>query len=107
MLSGSEVPGYKLVAGKKGNRQWSDAKLAEETLKMMRLKESEMYDFKLISPTTADKLAKIGTIGIRQWPKLQELITQKTGSPHVAPVTDSRPALMAKPVADEFEALPA
>ena len=102
LLAGDGVPGYKLVAGKKGNRQWSDPKVVEETLKSMRLKEAEMYDFKLISPTSADKLAKAGTIGPRQWPKLQELIVQKDGSPHVAPVTDSRPALTVTPVVDDF-----
>ncbi len=103
LLGGAPVPGYKLVQGKKGNRAWSNPGEAETLFKTMRLKESEMYDFKLISPTSADKLAKAGTIGPRQWPKVQTLITQKEGAPHVAPVSDSRPALTVKPVADEFE----
>jgi hypothetical protein len=68
----------------------------------MRVKLEDMYDFKLISPTTADKLAKAGTIGPRQWPKLQSLITQSEGKPHVAPSTDSRPALVVTPVVDDF-----
>ena len=102
LLAGSEVPGYKLVAGKKGNRAWSKPADVEALLKSMRLKEAEMYDFKLISPTSADKLAKAGTIGPRQWPKLQEMITQKDGEPHVAPASDSRPALTVTPVVDDF-----
>jgi hypothetical protein len=102
LLAGAPVPGFKLVQGKKGNRQWTDAKVAEETLKTMRVKLEEMYDFKLISPTTAEKLAKAGTIGPRQWPKLQGLITQNEGKPHVAPESDSRPALVVTPVADDF-----
>ena len=102
LLAGAPVPGYKLVQGKRGARQWTDAKVAEETLKTMRVKLEDMYDFKLISPTTADKLAKAGTIGPRQWPKLQGLITQSEGKPHVAPVSDSRPALVVTPVADDF-----
>jgi hypothetical protein len=102
LLAGAPVPGYKLVQGKRGARQWSDAKVAEETLKTMRVKLEDMYDFKLISPTTADKLAKAGTIGPRQWPKLQGLITQSEGKPHVAPVSDSRPALVVTPVVDDF-----
>jgi hypothetical protein len=105
LLAGDDVPGFKLVQGKRGARQWADAKAAEETLKAMRLKESEMYDFKLISPTTADKLAKAGTIGPKQWTKVQALIVQKEGAPHVAPVSDSRPALVVTPVADDFENL--
>jgi len=102
LLAGENVPGFKVVQGKKGARQWADAKVAEETLKTMRVKLEEMYDFKLISPTTAEKLAKAGTIGPRQWPKLQGLITQNEGKPHVAPATDSRPALVVTPVADDF-----
>ena len=105
LLAGIPVPGYKLVPGKKGSRSWSNPAEAEAAMKAMRLKEAEMYDFKLISPTSADKLAKAGTIGPRQWPKLQSLITQRDGAPHVAPVSDPRPALQVKPVADEFEDL--
>jgi hypothetical protein len=102
LLAGDNVPGFKLVQGKRSARQWTDAKVAEETLKTMRVKLEDMYDFKLISPTTADKLAKAGTIGPRQWPKLQGLITQSEGKPHVAPSTDSRPALVVTPVVDDF-----
>jgi hypothetical protein len=102
LLAGDNVPGFKLVQGKRGARQWTDAKVAEETLKTMRVKLEDMYDFKLISPTTADKLAKAGTIGPRQWPKLQSLITQSEGKPHVAPDSDSRPALVVTPVVEDF-----
>ena len=68
----------------------------------MRLKVEEMYDLKLISPTTAEKLAKAGTIGPRQWPKLQEIIEQPEGKASVAPVSDKRPALKIAAVEDEF-----
>lgn len=106
LSAGRDVPGYKLVEGKRGHRKWQDDAAAEAMLKSMRLKREEMYDFSLISPTTAEKLAKNGTIGERQWPKLQALITQKDGGPSVAPADDPRPAisLMAKP--EDFEALP-
>ena len=105
LSAGRDVPGYKLVEGRKGRREWSDDAGAEAMLKSMRLKREEMYDFKLISPTTAEKLAKAGVIGERQWPKLQSLITQSDGGPSVAPASDPRPAisLMAKP--EDFEAL--
>lgn len=103
LLAGAPVPGYKLVQGKRGNRQWQDAKAAEELLKGMRVKLEDMYDLKLISPTSADKLHKAGTIGPRQWPKVQALITQSEGKPHVAPASDTRAALDVRPVVDEFE----
>jgi hypothetical protein len=102
LLAGAPVPGYKLVQGKRGARQWSDAKVAEETLKSMRVKLEDMYDFKLISPTSAEKLHKAEVIGPRQWPKVQALFTQSEGKPHVAPATDSRPALVVTPVIEDF-----
>ncbi len=107
LLAGQPVPGWKLVQGKKGARQWADAKAAEDALKSMRLKQEEMYDMKLISPTTAEKLHKAGVIGPRQWLRLQELIAQSEGKPHVAPESDSRPALVVTPVAEDFNDLTA
>jgi hypothetical protein len=103
LLAGDGVPGYKLVQGKRGARQWTSKAEAEAMLKSMRIKIEDMYDFSLISPTSAEKLAKAEVIGKRQWPKLTELIVQNEGKPHVAPVTDARPALDVKPVAEDFE----
>lgn len=103
LFAGHEVPGYKLVEGRKGHRKWVDEQQVEATLKSMRLKDEEMYDFKIISPTTAEKLHKAGTIGPRQWPKLQSLITQSEGSPSVAPASDKRPALVISAVEEDFE----
>jgi uncharacterized protein DUF2800 len=105
LFAGEPVPGYKLVQGKKGNRQWTSKDEAEAMLKGFKLKVEEMYDLKLVSPTTAEKLAKAGTIGPRQWPKLSGYITQSEGSPSVAPESDKRPALDIKPAAEDFEDL--
>jgi len=103
LLAGTDIPGFKLVEGRRGARAWSNAEEVEAALKAMRLKVEQMYDLKLISPTTAEKLAKSGAIGPRQWPKLQDMITQADGKPSVAPVSDKRPALVVKPVADDFD----
>jgi hypothetical protein len=102
LLAGREVSGYKLVQGRNGRRQWANEDEAEATLKKMKLKVEEMYDLKLISPTTAEKLHKSGEIGPRQWPQLQSLIVQKPGPPSVAPITDKRPAYSP---ADDFDNL--
>lgn len=102
LLAGKRVPGFKLVQGKRGNRRWDNEKDAEAKLKSMKLKVEDMYDLKLISPTTAEKLHKAGSIGPRQWPSLQSLIVQKPGPPSVAPETDKRPAWSP---ADDFENL--
>jgi hypothetical protein len=119
MFDGQSVPGFKLVAGKKGARAWSDPAQVEAMLKAMRLKTEDMYSLKLISPTAAEKLApaydKTGKlkplkegapeplIGPRQWPKLTALITQSSGKPHVAPADDARPAIEVKATVDEFD----
>lgn len=116
LLAGEDVPGFKLVEGKQGNRAWANAAEAEAMLKTFRLKQEQMYDFTLISPTTAEKLApkvdkKTGKpkpdqgdtpIGIRQWTKLAALITRAPAKKHVAPADDPRPAITVQPVADEF-----
>ena len=105
LLAGQAVPGYKLVQGKQGNRAWADKAVAEETLKSFRLKVEELYDLSLISPTTAEKLAKAEVIGPRQWKKAEALITRAPGKPSVAPVSDKRDAIDVKPVADEFDSV--
>ena len=102
LLAGVPIAGWKLVQGRKGARAWGDAAEAEAQLKAMRLKVEQMYELSLISPTTAEKLHKAGTIGPRQWPKVQALITQSEGKPSVAPESDKRPALVVQATADEF-----
>lgn len=105
LLAGQDVPGFKLVEGRRGARRWANEKDVEAALKAMRLKHEQMYDYSLISPTTAEKLHKSEVLGPRQWATLQELITQADGKPSVAPASDKRPALQVTPVADEFESL--
>ena len=106
LMAGEPVPGFKVVQGKRGNRAWVDPAATEALFKeTFRLKVEEMYDLKLVSPTTAEKLHKAGAIGPRQWAKVTGLITQSEGKPHVAPESDPRPALDVRPVRDDFENL--
>lgn len=99
LIEGRPVAGYKLVEGKRGNRKWADETDAEKKLKGMRLKKEQMYDFTLISPTSAEKLLKPTP---KRWKVLQALITQNDGKPSVAPVADKRPALQVQPLEAEF-----
>lgn len=103
LLAGSTVPGWKLVEGRRGARAWTNDADVEEAMKSMRLRQDEMYDFKLISPTKAEKLLKKESP--KRWAKLEELITQSEGKPSVAPASDKRPALVVTAVADEFDSL--
>ncbi|WP_420996283.1 DUF2800 domain-containing protein [Cupriavidus sp. 30B13] len=102
LLNGREVPGYKLVQGRKGARAWTSEAEAEAALKAMRLKVDEMYSFKLITPPAAEKLVKAGRLGDRQWKKLQQMIGQAEGGKSVAPASDPRPAIVATPPEDDF-----
>lgn len=99
LLEGRPVAGYKLVEGKRGNRAWADETEAEKALKGMRFKKEQMYQFKVISPTAAEKLLKPTP---KRWAKLQSLITQADGKPSVAPLSDKRPAVQVKPLESEF-----
>lgn len=102
LLAGTPVRGYKLVQGKRGNRMWEKPEAAEAALKAMRLKHAQMYDYKLASPTSIEKLVKAKEIGPRQWAKIQTLITQSAGQPSVAPESDKRAALVTSVDASEF-----
>jgi len=103
LLAGQPVTGYKLVQGRAGNRDWKDAKAAEEMMKKtFRMRDDQVYDFKLISPTKAEKVFKENP---KRWANLQEQIARSEGKPSVAPATDRRPALDVKPISDDFRDL--
>lgn len=102
LLAGQTVDGYKLVEGRKGNRAWSDEGVVEQLFKSFRLRQEEMYDFKLISATKAEKLLKENP---KRWAKAEQLITRSDGKPSVALAADKRPAMDVKPVLDDFQGL--
>lgn len=102
LANGEKIEGYKLVSGRPGNRKWKDEKEAEALMKKMRVKEPQMYERKLISPTKAERLVKAEAIGPRQWKQLEELVERPEGKPAVALASDPRPALT---LADDFTAL--
>jgi len=99
LFAGEDVPGFKLVEGRQGNRNWSNEEAVEAMFQHWRYRKDEMYDFALISPTTAEKLLKANP---GRWEKLQELIHRAPGKPSVAPVTDRRPALSVAATAADF-----
>lgn len=98
-LAGAQFRNCKLVQGKRGARGWTAPTEVEKVLKGMRLKNEQMYEYKLISPTTAEKLLKDQP---KRWNKLQALIGQSEGGISVAPITDKRPAIVVTPPADDF-----
>lgn len=105
LLAGKDVVGkdgpYKLVQGRKGSRKWVNPTDVEALFKQFRLKSDEMYDWTLISPTSAEKLLKKDHA--RQWEKTAEFVTQSEGAISVADATDKRPAVVKTGSKEGFE----
>jgi hypothetical protein len=99
LLAGQKVDGWKLVEGRRGNRAWTDESQVEATMKSFRLRQDEMYEMKLLTPTKAEKLLKDTP---KRWAKLEALLTRGEGKPSVAPVTDRRPEVVVTPVSEGF-----
>ena len=97
--NGGTWNGHKLVRGREGPRKWSDPDAAEEMLKRFRYKVEEIYDRKVISPTSAEKLMKSTP---KRWAEAQSLITRSEGSLSVAPATDKRPAVAVTATSEDF-----
>jgi hypothetical protein len=92
LFDGKDVPGFKLVEGRRGARKWTDQDAVATALGELAWEQS------LISPTTAEKLLKKTEL----WGAIQSLITQSEGKPSVAPTSDKRPAISAGVTADDF-----
>lgn len=93
LSEGQDVPGFKLVTGKRGNRQWADADEAKAALEGFG--KDAFTEPQLISPAVAEKLCK--KVGIPL-----PATTQSEGRPIVAPESDPRPALSRTPANEMF-----
>ena len=88
LLDGGEVPGFKIVEGKLGNRKWSDELKVAAALEAAGYSREDYTETKLYSPAAMDKA--IGKKKVAEL--LEELIDRAPGSPTVVPATDKRPA---------------
>jgi hypothetical protein len=96
LLRGETHPGFKIVAGKRGDRKWVEG--ADVTVG--RILGAEAYDRKLKSPAQVEKLLK--PLGV---PIPDGLITQEPGGPCLTSASDPRPALASTNPADDFKAI--
>lgn len=87
LMNGEELPGYKLVERKLGNRKWKDEAEVAATLANLYSRE-EYTETRLLSPSQMDKA--IGKKKVAEL--LGELIDRAPGAPTIAPETDKRPA---------------
>lgn len=100
---GEHIPGYKLVAGK-SNRKWDNSdvvkKCANLKSKEGRLGKLAMLSAPaLMSPAQAEKKVK-PLVTKKVWEKISKMIVKSSGAPTLAPISDSRPAMIT--TADEM-----
>ena len=88
LMEGGDVPGFKIVEGKLGNRKWSDELKVAAALEAAGYSREDYTETKLYSPAAMDKA--IGKKKVAEL--LEELIDRAPGSPTVVPATDKRPA---------------
>lgn len=88
LLNGQEIPGYKVVEGKLGNRKWSDEVKVAATLEAAGYSREDYTETKLCSPAAMDKA--IGKKKVAEL--LEQLIDRSPGAPTVVPASDKRPA---------------
>lgn len=55
-MTGTKVPGYKLIQGRPGSRRWADPETSEQAMLDAGLTMDDIYTETLISPTQAEKL---------------------------------------------------
>ena len=89
LLGGGEVPGFKVVEGKLGNRKWTDELKVAEALKAAGYGADEYTETKLLSPAAMDT-----SLGMKKVAELLEtLIDRAPGAPTIVPASDKRPPL--------------
>ena len=88
LLDGQEVPGYKVVEGKLGNRKWKDEKEVARILRDAGYYIEQITETKLHTPAGMDKA--IGKKKVEEL--LESQIDRSPGAPTVVPTSDKRPA---------------
>ena len=98
LLDGGEVPGWKVVEGKLGNRKWVDELAVMHKLEHEGFAEDDITETKLLSPAAMDKA--IGKKKVAEL--LADMIDRSPGAPTVVPASDKRPVYNR---ADDFDKL--
>jgi len=97
LIAGTDVPGWKLVAGRRGARKWIDE--SDAIVALEQHLGPDAWKRSLISPTEAGKMLK----GREEL--FDGLVTSSEGRPSVAPATDRKPAITVAPTTDDFDNL--
>ena len=97
--NGGNVKGWKLVAGRGGNRTFTDKAVAAQLLEEVGLDREEIYKTELISVSAAEKLLGEETL----YKIVGNYIQKPEGKPTLATLDDKRPALELRTPADVFK----
>lgn len=98
LLQGGDVPGYKAVEGRAGNRKWTDEAKVDEVLHSAGYSTEDYTETKLLSPAAMDK-----ALGKKKAAELLAGLTDRApGAPTIAQASDKRPAYT---TADDFKNL--
>lgn len=98
-LAGETVPGYKLVAGKRGARCWASDTLVEKTMRgPMRVPAYLAYKHTLITPAQAEKILKP-----KKYKRLAKFVVQPPGKPTLVVESDPREPIQVGAADSEFE----
>lgn len=86
LLEGKEIPGFKVVEGKLGNRAWSNEQKVAEALDAAGVPKEDYTTLQLLSPAAMDK-----ALGKKKAAELLSgLVVRAPGKPTVVPDTDKR-----------------
>ena len=89
LMEGGEVPGWKVVEGKMGNRKWTDELQVAKKLLDSGYAKADFTETKLLSPAAMDK-----ALGKKMVAELLDgMIDRSPGAPTVVPLNDKRPPL--------------
>lgn len=97
--NGGNVKGWKLVAGRGGNRTFTDKAVAAQLLEEVGLDREEIFKTELISVTAAEKLLGEETL----YKIAGNYILKPEGKPTLATLDDKRPALELRTPAEVFK----
>lgn len=86
MLDGQEIPGFKVVEGKQGNRKWTDELAVAAALDAAGVSREDYTTLQLLSPAAMDK--SLGKKRVAEL--LSSLIDRAPGAPTVVPSSDKR-----------------
>jgi CRISPR/Cas system-associated exonuclease Cas4 (RecB family) len=102
LVAGETVPGFKLVAGRKGNRKWTDEEAVEKLLHKSGIEYDAIFETKLASPTKIEKLLKSNSVLLDD---VMKHTVRPDGKPSVVYATDQRPEKAAVNIADALRDL--